>query len=73
VQTSALFGTKIFGFFENYDVIARISRIESARKFSRQGRGEQSIFRVVLQTSFMDGPIMKISLMFSTFAIRKIF
>jgi len=53
MRTSALLGSKNFGFFEIYGVSARTRRVEPVRIFCEQGR-RRSIFREFLRTSFMD-------------------
>jgi len=50
---SALFDTKIFGFFKIHGVYARIREVKSVRTFCAMGEG--SIFRNFVRTSFMDG------------------
>jgi len=59
MRTSALFGAKIFGFFEIYGVSAvRTNKgIGPVRIFCEQC-GSGSIFRDFVRTSFMDGPLL---------------
>jgi len=54
--TSALFGTKNFGFFEIYGVSPRTGRGGGLSQFGHfaDKRGGESIFRDFVRTSFMD-------------------
>jgi len=56
MRTSALFGVKTFGFFENFGVSARTrgKGLSQYGHFAYEGEG--SIFRDFVRTYFMDGP-----------------
>jgi len=63
MRTSEFFGAKNFGFFESFGVSARTrgEGVEPVRTFCGQGeRG--STFRDFERTSFMDDPLVEISL-----------
>jgi len=60
MQTSALFGAKIFEFFEIYVVSARTR----AERQCEQGKRE-SIFHALVRTFFMDSLFVHISIIFT--------
>jgi len=56
MRTSALFGAKNSGFFENYGVSARTRGLSQCRHFLDK---EEPIFRDFVWTFFIDGPKSK--------------
>jgi len=55
MRMTALFGAKDLGFFEIYGVSARTRRRGLNQCGHFAGKGEESIFRDFVRTSFMDG------------------
>jgi len=59
MRTSALFGTKNFGFFEIYGVSAGTREVEPVLTFCGQG-GRRVNFRDFVRTFFMDGFLCRV-------------